>query len=576
MQKSHGETDNSAPKKLTCAFSIPQPLLDPLKTTDSTVGALAAASVAGTGRQRIDIGNADRKPFSHAPINSEKLKQVTRNRNNRDEAAPDYEINLNCPNDKALSRQQSPSHIAATLAASKAKATFVNQNPQVGRLPNTGCSSPTALSRNGKYAPATKSLIQYFETKIQVVPQEDPDQSSPYTNPALPNTIPIPLATPVRLSSPKTEWVEKPAAGGDGTNPSRTPPQRSTVLPDVQSGRSQSFSDSEGLAKAHKLLPKMLPSQYGTPSPVVKPSSAESTDIPRPNENETYSNPSRSLVRDSPLQESLPTAAYNELVTHPFRRSLPNPPGFKETSPSPKDVSHFQNVLSGYHSPQLRIASGRFVPQLTADSLADAIVASSLATSRASSPTKTNSSFVSRRQSKQLSSINQNNALDPAVVSRTPSPAKVLRQTMRGPPRSDEDIERVKRNHLLKHPNKHNEGDRKRWRDQVTERERKRYEGVWAANRGHFISESEPAEAVHALIVQDIWSRSQLSSSILAEVWDLVENQGARWLSREKFVVGMWLVDQCLKGRKLPVKVSESVWSSVRRLNGITIPKHPG
>jgi len=35
-------------------------------------------------------------------------------------------------------------------------------------------------------------------------------------------------------------------------------------------------------------------------------------------------------------------------------------------------------------------------------------------------------------------------------------------------------------------------------------------------------------------------------------------------LSREEFCVGAWLIDQALKGKKVPTKVEESVWESVR------------
>ena len=154
---------------------------------------------------------------------------------------------------------------------------------------------------------------------------------------------------------------------------------------------------------------------------------------------------------------------------------------------------------------------------------------------------------------------------------------------------------------MKRHPNKHAEGTRKRWRDAVSEAERKRYEGVWAANRGLLMGavapaaataaagagpggEDGPAARVHALVVRDVWARSGLSDRLLAEVWELVRGGGPaavareeklrgedeawrrRSLRREEFVVGMWLVDQCLKGRKLPVEVSESVWGSVRSL----------
>lgn len=82
---------------------------------------------------------------------------------------------------------------------------------------------------------------------------------------------------------------------------------------------------------------------------------------------------------------------------------------------------------------------------------------------------------------------------------------------------------------------------------------------------------------VHGFVVRDIWRRSGLGDGVLEEVWELVEGggRGARErtggrrrgrLKREEFVVGLWLVDQCLKGRKLPVEVQESVWQSARGL----------
>jgi len=159
-----------------------------------------------------------------------------------------------------------------------------------------------------------------------------------------------------------------------------------------------------------------------------------------------------------------------------------------------------------------------------------------------------------------------------------------------------------KKRHLRKHPNKHHEGDRKRWRDAVTERERKRYEGVWAANKGILctlcfdeeerlkdpgsfqgnLEEQQQArehaflemdQEVSNLVVRDLWSRSRLPALELEMVWNLVDNTGVGRLTKEEFVVGMWLVDQRLKGRKLPVRVSPTVWASVRSLQGIKIRK---
>jgi hypothetical protein len=131
-----------------------------------------------------------------------------------------------------------------------------------------------------------------------------------------------------------------------------------------------------------------------------------------------------------------------------------------------------------------------------------------------------------------------------------------------------------------KHPHKHSEGTRKRWRDVITDRERKRYEGVWAANKGlytHPPSASSSLEDmmkeidhgdddVLGLVVRDIWLRSRLPVQALEEIWFLVDRRGIGRLTKEEFVVGLWLIDQRLKGRKLPPKVGDSVWASVTGL----------
>lgn len=132
-----------------------------------------------------------------------------------------------------------------------------------------------------------------------------------------------------------------------------------------------------------------------------------------------------------------------------------------------------------------------------------------------------------------------------------------------------------KHNIMKKHPNKHAEGDRKRWRDSITERERKRYEAVWASNKGlHIFPSFDGAESVVCnLVVKDIFSRSRLHFDVLEEVYGLVDRKGAGWLEREEFVVGLWLIDQRLKGRKLPMRVSDHVWRSVGGLQGIKVKK---
>lgn len=157
-------------------------------------------------------------------------------------------------------------------------------------------------------------------------------------------------------------------------------------------------------------------------------------------------------------------------------------------------------------------------------------------------------------------------------------------QTLRGMPKADEAEagRRSKMNLLHKHPHKHHEGDRKRWRREVTEKERKRYEGVWASNKGLYIPPGTsqvggsergppPSDMVLNLVVREIWTRSRLAPAALEQVWDLVDHRHVGVLTKEEFVVGMWLIDQQLKGHKLPATVPESVWDSVKYVTGIKL-----
>ena len=144
---------------------------------------------------------------------------------------------------------------------------------------------------------------------------------------------------------------------------------------------------------------------------------------------------------------------------------------------------------------------------------------------------------------------------------------------MREPLPSDDEVEhKKKRNLMKKHPHKHHEGDRKRYRANLTESERRRYDGVWAANKGLWM-DADSSDGVLNLVVRDIWRRSRLPNDVLADIWDLVDIHGGDKLNRNEFVVGMWLIDQKLKGRKLPFMVSESLWNSVRLLHGV-VPRH--
>jgi hypothetical protein len=239
---------------------------------------------------------------------------------------------------------------------------------------------------------------------------------------------------------------------------------------------------------------------------------------------------------------------------------------------------------------------------LTERGLADAIVAGSLASSRAPSPTKISASHTGTRHTRSHSHplppllpqnfFHHEKALDLHTKSGQ-APLRSLKHTLRK--RSDhqeddeeENTKRGRKHFMRKHPHKHHEGARKRWRDKVTERERRRYEGVWAANRGLLTFwEDEPAfgeswkrgpesDLVVNVVVRDIWERSRLPKDVLEEIWDLVAtSEDAQALHRDQFVVGLWLIDQRLKGRKLPLRVSTDVWNSVRHTQGVKISRKP-
>ncbi|ODQ80979.1 hypothetical protein BABINDRAFT_16424, partial [Babjeviella inositovora NRRL Y-12698] len=129
----------------------------------------------------------------------------------------------------------------------------------------------------------------------------------------------------------------------------------------------------------------------------------------------------------------------------------------------------------------------------------------------------------------------------------------------------------------------------------ISELERKRYEGVWVTNKGMYldlvvtplhanpqVDDPSMVAAAHAAqttaevdvhnlmlgaVVRDIWQRSRLSGDVLKQIWSLVDRRHDGCLEKEEFVVGMWLVDQCLYGRKLPKLVLEEVWNSLSRMN---------
>mgnify|MGYP003365102427 FL=1 len=65
------------------------------------------------------------------------------------------------------------------------------------------------------------------------------------------------------------------------------------------------------------------------------------------------------------------------------------------------------------------------------------------------------------------------------------------------------------------------------------------------------------------LVAKDIWQRSNLPEYLLRQIYSLVDTRGDGTLDRRSFIIGMWLVDQCLYGKKLPSELSSPIWNSV-------------
>jgi hypothetical protein len=238
----------------------------------------------------------------------------------------------------------------------------------------------------------------------------------------------------------------------------------------------------------------------------------------------------------------------------PLRRDVS--PNLKRPSPGPYKDTYIKDIS----------------PHITGDGLANAMVGATIALKtsppRENRMTKTPPQLPASRRNK-----NHDHHLGGVFHrSRSLSPQKKptgMLQTLRKDV-TGEEKEGVKK-HKFRHPNKHNEATRSRWQDRVSDEDLKRYDGVWASNKGIFIKDPRASDEVCGLVVREIWSRSGLPPQRLAKIWDLVvegpggENgRGKGTLTRDQFVVGMYFIDMVLKGRNLPQTVSQSVWDSVR------------
>jgi hypothetical protein len=250
--------------------------------------------------------------------------------------------------------------------------------------------------------------------------------------------------------------------------------------------------------------------------------------------------PRRSAVPLSSSTTSLPL----------FQRPSPSPPPLPERATRESSPAKHAALLSATPALSRKASITSIKTVRTGDSIP--ALAASLAPSRANTPGP-------RKQ--------RTPAPAPPPPRRRRSlplpPKPLLKETLRKPrkdPRSPSP--KPPRTALAKH-NHHAEALRHQWRWHITERERKRYEGLWAANRG-LLQLPHQRNYVLNVVVRDIWRRSRLDPRTLGDIWDLVDRGQKGALSREEFCVGAWLIDQALKGKKVPTKVEESVWESVR------------
>ena len=578
-EKSQSAAFRGASRAFSQASTATKPSLRSYGGTD---GAFAAASTVGTvGRQQEDR-SAEGSPLCGQNSSIPIIKTSPRS-----SLSGMHKIPLRT----SQSRGQSPSQTAALLATSKTTLTRDGEWSSRHRsyLHTAGSdadvSTATEFPGNTISSVDTTSLVKLFESKQ--VPK-----------------MPAPVTHSVR-------YVSKPPQEIASPTPIR-PVKRSvsSAIVPLRTFSSTSESDKETLKNAPKAAhagavaaAARLAVSSGAPKTGLGPSAQPSNLVPEPPQPrqrgkratmEGASLPITYMEKPVPgFSEGLSIDIFS-VQADPGRQEGPSPRPIR--NPTPSKIPPRQASISGSRPPisspsssdggnqcSSPLRSNRttarstdsYVPKLTVDSLANAMVASSLASSRAPSPGKPPPLPPPRRHGKSYSLFTQHHSQE--HLSRTPSPAKGMRQTMREPQKSDDEVDyRKRRGHIVrKHPNKHHEGDRKRYRNQVIERERKRYEGVWAANKG-LLTESDPdsRDAVLNVIVRDIWSRSRLPSDVLEEVWDLVDVRGDGKLEREEFVVGLWLIDSRLRGNKLPSKVSESMWASVRRLSGINVQHH--
>lgn len=512
-----------------------------------------------------------------------------------------------------------PSHLASVSASKSPTSLAALQGATTAFIANPKTTSSTVKQLRNQYEPAHADISfkdkrgrSHEEPKATV--HDAPVRRSPsrgrHLSPEHPQSagarsavsgtsLPVPGSldrTPSTIAARLASASSSPVRSSAGASPP-------TVLKTSNGSLGRSLGNNG--ATNHHTKPALLasnPSQYG-PTPKPTPVQGLSPDkvprlppksipvLPRTSGERHGTSPNTgslpvptALTRsNSQASDSVTTGQATPSHDLPRKTDRLKPPTPAPRKGRPVSRSPLQPNLTG---PKQHQGLSR---EETISRMADAMVASSLASTRTSSPTKTLQGHASTRRSASAHNLRRIPSSEQRKLPVHHKPPRPMKHTLRKPSPDDEDegldtTKRGRRHLVRKHPNMHREGDRKRWRDKITEMERKRYEGVFAANRGLLLRSADPAASPSRLVdpasesnqvvnvvVRDIWERSRLPEQVLEQIYDLVAPDDALVLSREQFVVGLWLIDQKLKGRKLPVRVSESVWSSVRHSQGIKV-----
>ncbi|EEY20815.1 predicted protein [Verticillium alfalfae VaMs.102] len=203
-------------------------------------------------------------------------------------------------------------------------------------------------------------------------------------------------------------------------------------------------------------------------------------------------------VRDSAspaTEETTPTARPKPRVKPKLRPMTPE----RKMSPDRREPGPYTPSFPRRHPAAASTSS------LPLHSLSNAIMAGSLAAARLT-PSNTGASGHSPA---------------PPLPRRHHAKSPRLRQTLRQPPaQSDDEETRRKKKHHGSHSNKkhfHHEGARRRWREEITPRERKRYEAFWAINRallhdkmppGPRARRRRPTSFLNVVVREDFGARS--------------------------------------------------------------------